>query len=90
MKRNFSTVRLFNLSTRAAALAVAAVAATASADSATDSAIRMEETGIAIFGHSQFEAPTAAYPTAASGTIADDGNASASATSATTTWSLSA
>ena len=64
--------------------------ASALADSATDSAIRMEETGIAVFGHSQFEAPTAAYPTAASGTIADDGNASASATSATTTWSLSA
>lgn len=60
------------------------------ADSATDSAIRMEETGIAVFGHSDYVEPTAAYPTAASGTSADEANSSASATSATTSWSLSA
>ena len=60
------------------------------ADSATDSAIRMEETGIAVFGHSDYAEPTAAYPTAASGTSADEANSSASATSATTSWSLSA
>ena len=73
------------------ALVVAALsAAAAMADSATDSAIRMEETGIAVFGHADFEAPTAAYPTAASGTIADGANSSASATSSSMTWSLSA
>ena len=72
-------------------IAVAAMsAATAFADSATDSAIRMEETGIAVFGHSDYAEPTAAYPTAASGTSADEANSSASATSATTSWSLSA
>ena len=72
-------------------IAVAALcAATAFADSATDSAIRMEETGIAVFGHADYVAPTAAYPTAASGTSADEANSSASATSATTSWSLSA
>ena len=65
-------------------------ATTAFADSATDSAIRMEETGIAVFGHSDYKEPTAAYPTAASGTSADAANSSASATSATTSWSLSA
>ena len=65
-------------------------AGTAFADSATDSAIRMEETGIAVFGHADFQKPTAAYPTAASGTSADAENSSASATSATTSWSLSA
>ena len=72
-------------------IAVAAMsAATAFADSAIDSAIRMEETGIAVFGHSDYAEPTAAYPTAASGTSADEANSSASATSATTSWSLSA
>ena len=60
------------------------------ADSATDSAIRMEETGIAVFGHADYVAPIAAYPTAASGTSADEANSSASATSATVSWSLSA
>ena len=91
LKRNFSTFQLFNLSPRAAAIAAAALtAAAAMADSATDSAIRMEETGIAVFGHADYEAPTAAYPTAASGTSADEANASASATSATVSWSLSA
>ena len=91
LKRNFSTFQLFNLSPRAAAIAAAALtAAAAMADSATDSAIRMEETGIAAFGHVDYVAPTAAYPTAASGTIADEANSSASATSATTSWSLSA
>ena len=69
---------------------VVVCAGAAFADSATDSAIRMEETGIAVFGHADFQAPTAAYPTAASGTIADEANSSASATSATTSWSLSA
>ena len=73
------------------ALAMLALAATtALADSATDSAIRMEETGIAVFGHADYVAPTAVYPTAASGTSADEANSSASATSATTSWSLSA
>ena len=72
-------------------IAVAAMsAATAFADSATDSAIRMEETGIAVFGHSDYAEPTAAYPTAASGTIADEANSSASATSSGLSWSLSA
>ena len=72
-------------------IAVAAMSvATAFADFATDSAIRMEETGIAVFGHSDYAEPTAAYPTAASGTSADEANSSASATSATTSWSLSA
>ncbi|MBQ6102417.1 MAG: hypothetical protein IJL06_01975, partial [Kiritimatiellae bacterium] len=89
--KNLTTFQPLNLSTVAAsAFAVAVLAATAKADSATDSAIRMEEVGIAVFGHSAFEEPTAAYPTAASGTCADEANASASATSATTTWSLSA
>ena len=60
------------------------------ADSATDSAIRMEEVGVAVFGHPDFTLPVAAYPTAASGTSADAANASASATSATVSWSLSA
>ena len=60
------------------------------ADSATDSAIRMEEVGVAVFGHPDFTLPVAAYPTAASGTSADAANSSASATSATTSWSLSA
>ena len=60
------------------------------ADSATDSAIRMEEVGVAVFGHPDFTLPVAAYPTAASGTSADEANASASATSATVSWSLSA
>ena len=69
---------------------LALAATTAFADSATDSAIRMEETGVAVFGHADYEAPTAAYPTAASGTIADETNTSASATSATVSWSLSA
>ena len=88
---NFSTFQPFNLSTRAALIAASALcAATAMADSATDSAIRMEETGIAVFGHADFEAPTAAYPTAASGTIADGANSSASATSSSMSWSLSA
>ena len=88
---NFSTFQLFNLSTRGVASAVAVLCAAMSlADSATDSAIRMEETGIAVFGHEDYEAPTAAYPTAASGTSADAANSSASATSATTSWSLSA
>lgn len=71
-------------------ISMVALAGTALADSATDSAIRMEETGIAVFGHADYEAPTAAYPTAASGTSADEANASASATSATVSWSLSA
>ena len=69
---------------------LALVPAIVFADSATDSAIRREETGIAVFGHSDYEAPTAAYPTAASGTIADEMNSAASATSATVSWSLSA
>ena len=60
------------------------------ADSATDSAVRMEEVGVAVFGHPDFTLPVAAYPTAASGTSADAANASASETSATTAWSLSA
>ena len=60
---------------------LALVSAIVFADSATDSAIRMEETGIAVFGHEDYEAPTAAYPTAASGTIADEENSSASAES---------
>ena len=47
------------------ALATFGAATTALADSATDSAIRMEETGIAVFGHAQYKAPEAAYPTAA-------------------------
>ena len=71
-------------------LASLLAAGAALADSATDSAIRMEETGIAVFGHADYQVPTAAYPTAASGTIADGANASASATSATMSWSLSA
>ncbi|MBR1609132.1 MAG: hypothetical protein IJ678_05900, partial [Kiritimatiellae bacterium] len=71
-------------------LATALCAAPALADSATDSAIRMEETGIAVFGHADYEAPAAAYPTAASGTNADADNSSASATDASATWSLSA
>ena len=66
------------------------MAAPAKADSATDSAIRMEEVGLAVFGHADFATPAAAYPTAASGTIADAANAAASATEAATTWSLSA
>ena len=89
MKKHFSTFQLFNFSTCAAAAAMLA-ATTAFADSATDSAIRMEETGIAVFGHSDYEAPTAAYPTAASGTIADEANSSASETSMSVSWSLSA
>ena len=71
-------------------ISMIALVGAAFADSATDSAIRMEETGIAVFGHEDFKAPTAAYPTAASGTSADAANSSASATSATTSWSLSA
>ena len=53
---------------------VVVCAGAAFADSATDSAIRMEETGIAVFGHSDYAEPTAAYPTAASGTSADEDN----------------
>ena len=51
---------------------LALVPAIVFADSATDSAIRMEETGIAVFGHLDYAEPTAAYPTAASGTSADE------------------
>ncbi len=87
MKHNLAIFQLFNFPVCAAA---ALAALTAAADSATDSAIRMEETGIAVFGHSDYQVPTAAYPTAASGTSADAANTSASATSATTSWSLSA
>jgi len=60
------------------------------ADSATDSAIRMEEVGVAVFGHPDFTLPVAAYPTAASGTSADAANTAASETSSTVSWSLSA
>jgi hypothetical protein len=60
------------------------------ADSATDSAIRMEEVGVAVFGHPDFTLPVAAYPTAASGTSADAANASASATSATASAAVTA
>ena len=81
---NHSIFRIFTFSTCFAA------ALCAFADSATDSAIRMEETGIAVFGHPDYEAPIAAYPTAASGTSADEANSSASDTSSTVSWSLSA
>ena len=89
--KNLSTSQPLNLSTVAAsAFAVAVLAATAKADSATDSAIRMEEVGIAVFGHSAFEEPTAAYPTAASGTCADEANASAPALWLTAEWQATA
>ncbi|MBQ9726765.1 MAG: hypothetical protein IJV65_04590, partial [Kiritimatiellae bacterium] len=87
MKQRMSLVS--RLAPCAGALAALASAA-ALADSATDSAIRMEETGIAVFGHVDYKAPTAAYPTAASGTDADAGNSSASATETASTWSLTA
>ena len=84
------SVRSRRSATLPAVVVAALCALTAFADSATDSAIRMEETGIAVFGHADYEPPTAAYPTAASGTIADEANSAPSATSATTSWSLSA
>ena len=73
-----------------AALVAAGVTLPTFADSASDSAIRMEEVGVAVFGHPDYQMPTAAYPTAASGTQADDANAAPSTTSATASWSLSA
>ena len=86
----YSTTRAPFAAFAVAAVVAAGAACSAFADSASDSAIRMEEVGVAVFGHPDYQAPTAAYPTAASGTRADDANAAPSATSATASWSLAA
>lgn len=86
----YSTTRAPFAALVVAAVVAAGAACSAFADSASDSAIRMEEVGVAVFGHPDYQAPTAAYPTAASGTRADDANAAPSATSATASWSLAA